>query len=192
VVELSALQGHDDLVSVSYKANYRSLGKRFGPRTPHIAKAIENPHAWPVPNADDPSTYTIVVSEGDVEEAIVVGQDDFTRTERPAEGWAVASSGAETVALDLELTDELRAAGTVREIIRLVQDARKAQGFDVTDRIELWWEATGATEAALRGAAGLLAEEVLAVSVTEGAPAAPLHPHDVPERDVRFWLRVVD
>jgi isoleucyl-tRNA synthetase len=192
VVELSSLQGHDDLVSVSFKANYRSLGKRFGARTPHIAKAIESQGVFPVPNADDPSTYTIVVSEGDVEEAIVIGQDDFTRTERPAEGWAVTSSGSETVALDLELTDELRAAGTVREIIRLVQDARKAQGFGVTDRIELWWEAAGPTAAALRGAAGLLAEEVLAVSVTEGTPAAPLHPHDVSERDVRFWLRVVD
>jgi isoleucyl-tRNA synthetase len=191
VVELSSLQGHNDLVSVTYKANYRSLGKRFGSRTPHIAKAIESQQVWPVQNSDDPSTYTIVVREGDVEEAIVVHDEDFTRTERPVEGWAVASSGPETLALDLELTDELRAAGTVREIVRLVQEARKAQGFEVTDRIELWWEATGDTAVALRESSRLVAEEVLAVTVTEGPPAAPLSPHDNSERNVRFWLRVV-
>jgi isoleucyl-tRNA synthetase len=191
VVELTALQAHDDLVSVSYKANYRSLGKRFGSRTPHIAKAIESQEVWPTQNPDDPTTYTIIVDEGEVEEAIVVGEDDFTRTERPVEGWAVASSGPETVALDLELTDELRAAGTVREIVRLVQEARKAQGLEVTDRIELWWEADGDTAQALENATELLAEEVLAVRVTRGAPAAPLSPHDVAERNVRFWLRAV-
>jgi isoleucyl-tRNA synthetase len=191
VVALTALQAHDDLISVTYKANYRSLGKRFGPRTPHIAKAIESQQVWPMQNPDDPTTYTLVVREGDVEESIVVGEGDFTRTERPLTGWAVASSGAETVALDLELTDELRAAGTVREIVRGVQEARKAQGFEVTDRIELWWEADGDTAAALTNAAELLAEELLAVSVTRGAPAAPLPPHDVPECNVRFWLRAV-
>ena len=82
-------------------------------------------------------------------------------------------------------------SGTVREIIRLVQEARKAQGFEVTDRIELWWEAGGDAAAALRAAREALAEEVLAVSVTEGAPAAPLSPHDTGERGVRFWLRAV-
>jgi isoleucyl-tRNA synthetase len=61
----------------------------------------------------------------------------------------------------------------------------------VTDRIELWWEAAGDTASALIAASELLAEEVLAVSVTQGAPIAPLAGHDVPERGVRFWLRSV-
>ena len=112
--------------------------------------------------------------------------------ESPRSGWAVAAAGTETVALDLELTDDLRAAGTVREIVRLVQEARKAQGFEVTDRIELWWEADGETATALREATELLADEVLAVTVTEGAPTAPLSPHEIPERNVRFWLRSVE
>jgi isoleucyl-tRNA synthetase len=191
VVALTALDATSDLVEVSYKANYRSLGKRFGPRTPHIAKAIESPDVWPVPTPGDRSSYTVVVREGDAEETIVVSADDFARTERPVEGWAVSSSGGETVALDLELTDELRAAGTVREVVRLVQEARKTHGLEVTDRIELWWEADATVGAALAAATDTLAAETLAVRVERGAPAAPLSPNHAGDLDVTFWLRSV-
>ena len=64
-------------------------------------------------------------------------------TETPREGWAVATDGGETVALDLELTPELRRAGLAREVVRLVQEARKTAGLDVTDRIELAGRPTG-------------------------------------------------
>jgi len=73
-----------------------------------------------------------------------------------------------------------------------VQEARKAQGLEVTDRIELWWEASGDTADALLAAADLLAHEVLAVSVTRGEPVAPLSPHEVELPEIRFWLRSVD
>jgi isoleucyl-tRNA synthetase len=185
---LDALTSAGDLVEVAIKPNFRSLGKRHGERTPKVAAAIQ---------AADVVALAATLRAGetarvDVDgEAVEISADDVVMNESPRSGWAVASAGTETVALDLELTDELRAAGTVREIVRLVQEARKAQGFEVTDRIELWWEAADETAAALRDAAELLADEVLAVAVTEGAPAAPLSPHDIPERNVRFWLRSV-
>jgi isoleucyl-tRNA synthetase len=95
------------------------------------------------------------------------------------------------VALDLELDDGLLAAGNVREVIRGVQEARKSLGLEVTDRIELWWQAPPPVDQGLREAAELLGSEVLAVSVAEGAPAAPLAEHAVPDLGVRFWLRAV-
>ena len=64
-------------------------------------------------------------------------------SERPREGWSVVNEQGETVALDLELTDELRRAGLAREVVRLVQEARKSSGFEVSDRIELVWQAEG-------------------------------------------------
>ena len=64
-------------------------------------------------------------------------------SETPRSGWAVASGGADTVALDLELTHELRLAGLVRDVVRLVQEARKSAGLDVTDRIDLRWRVGG-------------------------------------------------
>jgi isoleucyl-tRNA synthetase len=101
----------------------------------------------------------------------------------------VASGPGATVALDLELTPELRRAGLVREAVRLVQDARKSTGLDVSDRIELWWEAEGQTAEALREGTMRLAEEVLAVSVVEGRPTADVAGHDDAELGLRFWLR---
>ena len=56
-------------------------------------------------------------------------------SERPREGWSVVNEQGETVALDLELTPELVRAGLAREVVRLVQEARKSSGFDVSDRI---------------------------------------------------------
>ena len=67
---------------------------------------------------------------------------------RPVRAGRWPATGAETVALDLELTHELRLAGLVRDIVRLVQDARKNAGFEVTDRIELWWRVGGSPEPA--------------------------------------------
>jgi isoleucyl-tRNA synthetase len=77
----------------------------------------------------------------------------------------VASDSGATVALDLEITEELRRAGLARDAIRLIQEARKNSGLDVADRIELRWTATDqATVEALTDHAGLIADEVLATA----------------------------
>jgi isoleucyl-tRNA synthetase len=95
---------------------------------------------------------------------------DLVVTETPREGWTVASGGGLTVALDLTLTPELERAGLVREVVRLVQEARKNSGLDVSDRIELWWTADdGQLVTALGEHAEQIAAEVLAVRVHAGA-----------------------
>jgi isoleucyl-tRNA synthetase len=177
----------DGLVDVAVKANFRSLGKRFGPRTPRVAEAIHAAdHAAVAAALRDGGTATVTV-EG---ETVEFGPDDVIMSETPRAGWAVATAGPETVALDLELDDELRAAGMVRELVRSVQEARKTQGLEVTDRIELWWQSDDpAAAAAVRDGSAGLAAEVLATDLTEGPPAAPLAEHAVAEPPVRFWLR---
>src|SRR5690606_22421112 len=73
------------------------------------------------------------------------------------------------VALDLEITEELRRAGLARDAIRLIQEARKNSGLDVADRIALRWTAHDpATVAALEEHAGLLAAELRATAVARG------------------------
>jgi isoleucyl-tRNA synthetase len=188
VRSLDALTSAGDLVDVTVKANFRSLGRRYGPQTPTVAAAVAAADAATLVAAvRADGTATVSVDGADFE----VRTEDLLVTESPRSGWAVASAGAETVALDLELTDELRRAGTVREVVRLVQDTRKAQGLDVTDRVELWWEADGQTAIALRESADLLGGEVLAVTITEGRPAAPLSSHTAADLGLRFWLRPV-
>jgi isoleucyl-tRNA synthetase len=185
VRSLDTLASATDLVSVTYKGNFRVLGKTFAKRTPEVAGAIA---AGSLERTGD--TWSVTMPDG---EAVEVTDDAVLRTETPKSGWTTATAGNETVALDLELDDELRRAGTVREVVRLVQEARKGQGFDVSDRIELWWSSTNdETATALREGHDLLAGEVLATSTTEAAPNAPLHPHVVAELGLTFWLRVID
>jgi len=175
-----------DLVDYSAKANFRALGKRFGKRTPVVAAAIAAADAAALAAALRSGAASVDVDG----EPVSISAEEVVVTETPREGWAVAREG-ETVALDLHLTPELRRAGLAREVVRLVQEARKAAGLDVSDRIALWWTASAEdTAAALREHADLVAEEVLAVSFAEGEPADEVAAtHRDPELGLAFGLR---
>lgn len=169
-----------DLVSYTVKPNFRALGKRFGPQTKLVAAAV---------GAADPASVartlrsgeSVTLEAGELGQ-VTLGPDEVIVTEQPRSGWAVETGAfdtgtGETVALDLELDDELRRAGLLREVIRLVQEARKATGLSITDRISLWWRADNDDLAtALREGGQTVADEVLATSVTEGEePGLPAH-----------------
>ncbi len=155
-----------DLVDYSAKGNFRNLGKRFGKQTPLVASAIASADAS-VLSADLTTHGRANVLVTDLGE-VVVTPEDVIVSERPREGWSVVNEQGETVALDLELTPALVQAGLAREVIRGVQEARKASGFEVSDRILLQWTATNAATAdAVRAHAGLIGEEVLATTLAE-------------------------
>jgi len=167
------------------KPNFRSLGRRFGPRTKEAAAAIVGADVAEL-QAQPP-----VVRIG--AEQITLEPEDFTITETPREGWAVATEPGLTVALDLRLTEELRRAGIAREVVRLVQETRKTGGLHIADRIELWWQTRADTDnvaEAMRENAALIADEVLAVTFQEGRPAAPIAQHVDDPLGLTFWLRV--
>ena len=93
--------------------------------------------------------------------------DDVDLAQEVSEGWGVASDGGLTVALDLELTDELRREGQARELVRAIQDARKAAGLDVSDRIELGVSATGEVAASFDAFRDYVVGETLAIEVAD-------------------------
>jgi isoleucyl-tRNA synthetase len=101
---------------------------------------------------------------------IEITADEVLVTETPREGWAVASDGGESVALDLMLDDRLRRAGFARELVRALQEGRKAAGLDVSDRITVWWSSTDPALVATMAEHGdAVAGEVLAVSIVGDA-----------------------
>jgi isoleucyl-tRNA synthetase len=184
VLDLAELSGAvgSELVDVSLKVDFRAVGRRMGKQVQAVAKAVA---------AADPVALTAAYRAGtatvDVDGSPVALEDgDLIVTETPREGWTVASGGGLTVALDLALTPELERAGLVREIVRLIQDARKSAGLDVTDRIEVWWTADGAPAQALEEHQDSLAAEVLA-TVVHGATAGEGTGIDGPSGS-RFWL----
>jgi isoleucyl-tRNA synthetase len=95
-------------------------------------------------------------------ESITLDPAEVELTRETQAGWGVDAEGGLTVALDLEITPELHRRGIARELVRLVQDARKAAGLDVTDRIELAVDATGEVAQAVASHREWIAGEVLA------------------------------
>jgi isoleucyl-tRNA synthetase len=188
VESVDALGTAAGLVELSVKANFRSLGKRYGKTTPDVAAEVVA--------ADAPVLVAALREHGTttLPSGATVTLEDVIVTETPSEGWTVASGDGDTVALDLALTPALRRAGVARDVVRLVQEARKAAGLEVTDRITWWWEAAdtdGATAQAVREHAATVADEVLAVAVHEGAPGASdgAVRTDADDLGLTFWLR---
>ncbi|MFG2832193.1 isoleucine--tRNA ligase [Streptomyces sp. NPDC048434] len=153
------------LVDTTAKANFRALGKRFGKGVQAVAKAVA---------AADAAALSLALREGTAHvevdgETVSLAPDEVIITETPREGWSVASDAGATVALDLEITPELRRAGLARDAIRLIQEARKNSGLDVADRIALRWQSTDEeVRTALADHTGLISDEVLADDFTPG------------------------
>nr|MBA2559487.1 class I tRNA ligase family protein [Propionibacteriales bacterium] len=156
-----------DLVDHVAKGNFRALGRRFGKQTPRVAAVIADSDAARLAS-DLASTGSTTI---DVDGPVELTADELVISERPREGWSVVNEHGETIALDLVLTPGLVRAGLAREIIRLVQEARKSSGLDVADRIRLTWCGDSDVAEALREHRDLVAGEVLAVDVTQAETA---------------------
>ena len=190
VSDLAPLADAGDLVDIAVKPQFRSLGKRFGKQTPRVADALTQADPTALVAALRERKAAPVTVDGDVLE---IGPDDVLVTETPRSGWAVASADGETVALDLEITPALRYAGLARDVVRLVQEARKSADLDVSDRIEFWWQADDPSSdiaTAMREHRESVAGEVLAVEYEEGHPEAPVAPHRSTDLGLTFWLRM--
>jgi isoleucyl-tRNA synthetase len=142
------------------KPNYRALGPRLGSRVRDVAAALEG----------DDGTAAAALARGErvTLSSFDLGPDDVDLVQETVEGWGVASDGGLTVALELELSPELRREGLARELIRVVQDARKAAGLEVSDRIALGIAASGETAAALEAHRTDVAAETLATELVDG------------------------
>lgn len=146
------------LVDTTAKANFRALGKRFGKGVQDVAKAVSAADAAAL-SLSLRSGSAVVTVNG---EEVTLTPEEVIITETPREGWSVASDSGATVALDLEITPELRLAGLARDAIRLIQEARKNSGLDVADRIALRWSSSDPeVVTALTDHAALIADEVL-------------------------------
>jgi isoleucyl-tRNA synthetase len=159
VIDLEDIASADgELVDISIKANFRTLGTKFGGAVQDIAKAIsaQNPAELVTTLRSNSSTQ---VSQWEIT------LDDLVVTETPKSGWNVASHDGESVALDLALSPALISAGLVREVIRFIQDARKTNGFDISDRINVTYNANNDVLDAIAADLSHIQGEVLATQM---------------------------
>ena len=165
VAKLDLLSDESEgLVSISIKANFRSIGARYGADVQAIAAAIAASEAASlVRDLRKVGSYTIAYDDKSAE----ITPEDLVITETPKEGWSVASHSGESVALDLTLTPELITAGLMREVIRTIQEQRKGSGFEISDRIHVKWNGGAELVAAITEYSAQISDEVLALSIVQ-------------------------
>ena len=157
-----------DLVDVSVKANFRTLGTKFGADVQIIAKAITSAnHSEMVKHLRENKSFKLSVDLTNGSKSAEIDIDDLVVTETPRTGWSVASHAGESLALDLALTPELIQSGLVREVIRAIQEERKKIGLDVSDRISVNWNAPDQVASAITSAVAEISAEVLATNLVQ-------------------------
>ena len=187
VKEVRFAASADELGGWRARPNFRVMGPRLGTRAPEAAAALAADDGTLAAELAHGRPVTVALPSGAAE----VGPEDVSLAQHIRAGWALASGGAVTVALDLELTDELRREGLARELIHHVQGLRKASGLEVADRIVLGIEAGGEPAAAAAAYRDEIAAEVLATDVRAAAVemAAGSVDVDLEGTPVRLTLR---
>jgi isoleucyl-tRNA synthetase len=146
VRQVEFAESAEELAGWRASPNFRALGPRLGPGVKQVARAL----------AADDGTLASQLARGEGVSVdlgggrrIPLSAEDVELSQETETGWGVAADGGVTVALDLALTPELRREGLARDLVRAVQEARKAAGLEVSDRIELAVDATGEVGLAL-------------------------------------------
>jgi isoleucyl-tRNA synthetase len=155
-----------DLVDISVKANFRTLGTKFGANVQEISKAIASADATlMVKELRKNKLFSLQVEISGEKNSIEIEIEDLVITETPRTGWSVASHAGESLALDLTLSPDLIRAGLVREVIRAIQEERKNIGLDISDRIVVNWNAPAELADAILSAIAEISSEVLATKM---------------------------
>ena len=115
------------------KPNFKALGPKYGKLMKHISQAVAKMSQEDIARFEKGGQYTITAGE----EQILLNLSDVEISSEDIPGWLVANDGKLTVALDINVTDELREEGIAREFINRIQNLRKESNFDVTDKIKI-------------------------------------------------------
>jgi isoleucyl-tRNA synthetase len=130
VKELRFVEGAGVLVK-KVKCNFRTMGKKFGKLMKGVAAAMDQLSQEQIAELEKHGTIGITV-EG---QELTVEAVDVDIISEDIPGWLVANEGNLTVALEVELTEELKNEGMARELINRIQNIRKESGLEITDRI---------------------------------------------------------
>lgn len=131
VKEIELIDDASGILVKTIKPNFKRLGPRFGKQMKQVAALINTLEAEAIATIESKGELQLSVGE----ETITLLLDDVEIISEDIEGWLVATNAGLTVALDVNITDELKKEGLARELINRIQNQRKNTGFDVTDKI---------------------------------------------------------
>lgn len=131
VKDIEFLTKENNVLVKSIKANFKTLGPKFGPKMKAIAAAITAFTQDNILKMESEGKYVLNIDGSEIEIALT----DVEIITQDIPGWVVANEDALTVALDTTITDDLRMEGISRELVNRIQNIRKESNFDVTDNI---------------------------------------------------------
>ena len=176
-----------ELVNYKILPNNRALGPRFGKAFPAVRQALlALPAAQVAQTLQDSGELTLQVN-GAPE---TLSADDVLVQTESRGGLAVASDKGVTVAIDTEITPALVLEGYARDLVRAINNMRKDAGLEISDRIDLRFDAEGEAAAALRDFADYISQETLAETLAAGALPAALAETTVTLGDQAVVLRL--
>jgi isoleucyl-tRNA synthetase len=134
VKELVYLTDTEGILVKKIRPNFKTLGPKFGKLMKQIAAAIATFTQEEIADIERNGSFALSLEEISVE----LTREDVEILSEDIPGWQVASEGRITVALDTTITASLRQEGIARELINRIQNLRKENNLEVTDKIELW------------------------------------------------------
>lgn len=190
VKEIEIVSEVGELVSYRLMPNNRSLGPKLGALFPAVRDAL---------GALDPAQAAAVLQSGGTLDLVLngrtfsLGSEDVLVQTEPLGGLAVAGEKGVTVAVDPHLTPELIREGYVRDLVRGINETRKKAGLDISDRIELGYEAGGEVAATFESFAEFISAETLAVKLVPGvlSDASFMQSIEVGDEQVALSLRKI-
>jgi len=157
VKDIELLEDASDILVKKIKPNFKSLGPKFGKQMKQLAAAIAQLSGEQIAQFEKSGTYTISIGDAEA----VISLEDVEIFSEDIPGWLVANEGLLTVALDINLSEELLAEGIAREFVNRIQNFRKESGLDVTDHIKLYVQKHEAVNSAVESHKGYIATETL-------------------------------
>jgi isoleucyl-tRNA synthetase len=161
VKELQIADSSADVLVKRIKPDFKKLGPRYGKIMKPLAAAIQAMKGEDVATFEAAGSFTFNIAGQEA----VVSLNDVEILSEDIPGWLVANEGRLTVALDITLTDALRREGLARELVNRIQNLRKSNGYDITDKVKIHILSSDAMDAAITEHKEYIMNQVLAVSL---------------------------
>lgn len=134
IQEVAFVDDDSGILKKKIKPNFKALGPRFGAQMKDVAAAIIGMDTAQIKALEQDGILTLPTPQG---QAAEIQLSDVEIMAEDVPGWLVATSGGLTVALDITITEALRAEGIARDLVNRVQNIRKEKGFEVTDKVRI-------------------------------------------------------
>lgn len=161
VKEIEYLDAGSNVISKKIKPNFKTLGRRLGKNMKAASQAIAAFTQEDIVNVEATGKYTLSIDGEDIEFSL----EDFEISAEDIPGLLVASDGALTVALDVNVTEELEDEGIARELVNRIQNIRKNKDFNVTDKISVHLQKHTVVKGAIANFDNYIKAEVLAADL---------------------------